>query len=85
MSGEQMAADKLRPPTPTQPAWVAFVVVFIALFFALLCCPIWLSAYLAIKVLKRIRAQARRFRFNASERPAPGTLKRFQPHGLDLK
>jgi hypothetical protein len=53
MSGEFMATScKLKPPTRQHPAWVAFAVVFPALLVALLSSPIWMSAYVAMRLMK---------------------------------
>jgi hypothetical protein len=69
MSGEFMATNKkLMPPTPTHSAWVAFAVVFPALLVALLSCPIWMSAYGAMRLMKRLR---RRFKPMLAGRRAP--------------
>ena len=56
-----MAENKLLPPTPTHSAWVAYAVVFPALLVALLSSPIWMSAYVAMKLLKRSRKHVRGF------------------------
>lgn len=50
---------KLMPPTPTHPAWVAVAVVFPVLLVALLASPVWMSAYVAMRLVKRLR---RRFK-----------------------
>lgn len=62
-----MVSNKLRPPTPTRPGWVAFAVVLPILFFALSASPIWMSAYGAMKLLKVLRANKR----PRSAKPAP--------------
>lgn len=52
MSSELATNKKLMPPTPTHPAWVAFAVVFPVLLVALLSCPVWMSAYVAMRLVK---------------------------------
>jgi hypothetical protein len=53
-----MAVNKLKPPTRTYPAWVAFAVVYPALLVALLSCPLWISAYGAKRLMKVLRRSA---------------------------
>lgn len=63
-----MLANKLKPPIPTRPAWVAYVVVVPALLIALLSSPIWMGAYGAMKLMKKLLRARKRPR---SQKPEP--------------